>query len=145
MKRGMNDPMYRRGPSLYKPSTYRLHVISPGTQENKAHRPRKNRLGGASNRLTCDSPVRSPSLQAVSMRVMERSTASKARIRISPFLLRITCSNRETVPTILPLEKVRRLFKKCPAPSHGWFLNRFTSSHETNQLIYLVKQSLIES
>lgn len=79
------------------------------------------------------------------MRVMERSTASKARVRVSPFLLRITRSGRETVPTILPLEKCIAFSKNAPTPSHGWFLNRFTSSHETNQLIYLVKQSLIES
>ena len=44
-----------------------------------------------------------------------------------------------------PWENARCLFKKCPAPSHSWFLNRFTSSHETNQFIYLVKRCLTES
>ena len=60
MKRDVNEPMHRRGPSLYKPSTYCLHVAFLVAQENQAPGPRKNRLRGASNRLTRDSLVRPP-------------------------------------------------------------------------------------
>lgn len=126
MKRDVNEPMYRRGPSLYKPSTYCLHVSFLVAQENQAPGPKKNRLRGASNRLTRDSLVRSPSLQAVSTRVMERSTASRACVRVSPFLLRIIRSNRETVSKILPLGKCALPLQK-PSRTVPWLF--FESLH----------------
>ena len=146
MRRDEDDTAYHRRLSLYKPSTYCLYVIFPVAQENQAPGPRKSRLRGASYRLTCDSPIRSPSLfrpsQCVSWSGRPHLEPVSASLHF--FSVSLAPVARRSQRSCL-WESAHRLFKKRPTLFQGWFLNRFTSSHETNQLIYLVKQSLIES
>ena len=145
VRRGANDTVRHRRSSLYKPSTYCQRIIFPGTQENKTA-DRESAISEVRQIVSRVIHQSDPLLFRLSQRVswsgqphLEPASASLHFISASSAPVARQSQN----PTS---GKMRITFsKKCPSPSHGWFLNRFTSSHETNQLIYLVKRSLIES
>ena len=145
MRRGANDTVRHRRSSLYKPSTYCQRIIFPGTQENKTA-DRESAISEVRQIVSRVIHRSAPLLFRPSQRVswsgrphLEPASASLHFISASS----ATAARQSQKPHLW--ENANHLLKKCPSPSHGWFLNRFTSSHETNQLIYLVKRSLIES
>lgn len=145
MKRDVNAPMYRRGPSLYKPSTYCLHVAFLVAQENQA--PAQERTASEAHRIVSRvihwfAPLLLRPSQRVSWSGRPHLEPVSASLHF--FSASFAPVARQSQRSYL-WENAHCLFKKRPAPFHSCFLNRFISSHETNRFIYLVKRSLTES